>query len=180
VIVVAKFVEGAWITILVIPLLFCLMRRTRQRFDTVGRQLRHGPMQHLSQHAAPAVMLPMESWNAITAKALRFAMSLLGDVTAVHLSVLEGPEGDENEQELRREWQRNVVAPAGQAGIPVHRMVAPGLEYCGFLAPLHKIVLDMEQRYPDRAIAVLIAEVVKATWWDYLLFTYGRGNCRRR
>ena len=30
----------------------------------------------------------------------------------------------------------------------------------------------MEQRFPDRAIAVLIPEVVKVKWWDYLLYTY--------
>ncbi|MGA3404060.1 MAG: APC family permease [Acetobacteraceae bacterium] len=172
VIIVAKFVEGAWITILVIPLLFWLMQCIRQRFDTVKRQLRYGPMQHLAQHKPPAVMLPMESWNAITAKALHFAMSLSEHVIAVHLSALEGPEGDENEAELRRDWERDVIQPAQQAGVPVPQMVVLRSEYREFLAPLQKIVHDMEQRFPDRGIAVLIPEVVKVKWWDYLLYTY--------
>ncbi len=172
IIIVAKFVEGAWITILIIPLLFWLMHSIRRRFDTVAQQLRYGPMQHLAQHKPPAVMLPMESWNAITAKALHFAMSLSGNVIAVHLSALEGPEGDENEAELRRDWERNVVGPAQQAGIPVPQMVVLRSEYRRFLTPLQKLVQDMEQRFPDRAIAVLIPEVVKVKWWDYLLYTY--------
>jgi amino acid transporter len=172
IIVVAKFVEGAWITILVIPLLLCLMQCIRRRFDTVKQQLHYGPLRHLAQHRPPAVMLPMESWNAITAKALHFAMSLSGEVIAVHLSALEGPEGDENEQELRRDWERNVVAPARQAGLPVPQLLVLRSEFREFLEPLQKLVNDMEQRFADRAIAVLIAEVVKVKWWDYLLFTY--------
>jgi len=172
VIIVAKFVEGAWITILVIPLLFWLMHSIRHRFETVDRQLRYGPMRHLAQHKPPAVMVPLVSWNAITAKALHFAMILSQDVIAVHLSALEGPEGDENEAELRRDWQRNVVVPAQQAGVTVPQMVVLRSEFREFLAPLLKIVQEMEQRYPDRPIAVLIPEVVKVKWWDYLLYTY--------
>ena len=172
VIIVAKFVEGAWITILVIPLLFWLMHSIRQRFATVARQLRYGAMRHLAQHAPPAVMLPMHNWTAITAKALHFAMSLSADVLAVHLSALEGPDGDENEAELRRDWQRNVVAPARQAGLPAPKLVVLRSEYREFLAPLQKIVSDMEHQFADRTIAVLVPEVVKVKWWDYLLFTY--------
>ncbi|HVC61563.1 MAG TPA: APC family permease [Acetobacteraceae bacterium] len=172
IIIVAKFAEGAWITILVIPLLFWLMHSVRRRFDTVRRQLRYGAMQHLTRHNPPAVMLPMESWNAITAKALHFAISLSQDVLAVHLSALEGPEGDENEAELRRDWQRNVVMPAQQAGVPAPTLVVLRSEYREFLEPLQKIVREMEQRFPDRTIAVLIPEVVKVKWWDYLLYTY--------
>jgi amino acid transporter len=172
VIIVAKFVEGAWITILVIPLLFWLMQTIRQRYESVARQLRYGPMRHLAQHTPPAVLLPMHTWNAITAKALHFAMSLSSDVLAVHLSALEGPEGDENEAELHRDWQRNVMAPARQAGIPAPKLVVLRSEYREFLAPLQKIVSDMEHEFTDRAIAVLIPEVVKVKWWDYLLFTY--------
>jgi hypothetical protein len=172
IIILAKFVEGAWITILVIPLLFWLMQSIRHRFDTVRRQLRYGPMRHLAHHNPPAVMLAMESWNAIAAKALHFAMSLSEDVLAVHLSALEGPDGDENEAELRRDWQRNVVVPARQAGVPAPKLEVLRSEYREFLEPLQKIVQDLEHRFPDRAIAVLIPEVVKVKWWDYLLFTY--------
>jgi hypothetical protein len=172
IIILAKFIEGAWITIVVIPLLFLLMQGVRHRFETVKRQLRYGAMRHLSQHDAPAVMLPMLSWNAISAKALHFAMSLSQNVLAVHLSALEGPDGDENEAELRRDWQQNVVVPAEQAGVTVPKLAVLRSEYRQFITPLQKIVQEMEQRFPDRAIAVLIPEVVKAKWWDYLLFTY--------
>jgi amino acid transporter len=172
IIIVAKFVEGAWIIIVVIPLLFLVMQRIHHRFATVKRQLHYGPLRHLAHHGPPAVMMPMESWNAITAKALHFAMSLSENVTAVHLSALEGPDGDENEQELRRDWERNVVEPARQAGLPVPQLLVLRSEFREFLEPLQKIVSDMEQRFADRAIAVLIPEVVKVKWWDYLLFTY--------
>jgi amino acid transporter len=172
IIIAAKFVEGAWITILVIPLLFLAMYGIQRRFATVKEQLRFGPMRHLQDQTPPAVMLPMESWNAITAKALHFAMRLSHDVLAVHLSALEGPEGDENESALRRDWQRNVAAPARQAGVPEPKLVVLRSEYRQFLQPLLKIVRELEQEFADRPIAVLVPEVVKVKWWDYLLYTY--------
>ncbi len=172
IIIAAKFVEGAWITILVIPLLFLLMQGIQRRFATVKQQLHYGPMLRLQDQQPPAVMLPMESWDAITAKALHFAMRLSHDVLAVHLSALEGPEGDENESTLRRDWQRNVAAPARQAGVPEPKLVVLRSEYRQFLEPLLKIVRDLEQTFSDRPIAVLIPEVVKVKWWDYLLYTY--------
>jgi hypothetical protein len=45
-------------------------------------------------------------------------------------------------------------------------------EYREFLEPLQKIVQDMEQGFRDRGVAVLIPEIVKVKWWDYLLYTY--------
>jgi len=172
IIIVAKFVEGAWITILVIPLLFLVMQRIHHRFATMKRQLRYGPMHHLRQLLPPAVMLPMEGWNAITAKALHFAMRLSQDVLVVHLSALEGPDAEENDAQLHRDWHRNVVTPAEQAGVPVPRLAVLRSEYRQFLEPLQKIVHELEDRFPDRPIAVLIPEVVKVKWWDYLLYTY--------
>ena len=78
-------------------------------------------------------------------------------------------------QALRRDWQRNVVAPARQAGVSAPKFAVLRSEYREFLAPLQTIVRDMEQSYPDRAIAVLVPQAVKVTWWDCLLYT-----CRAR
>jgi amino acid transporter len=172
IIVIAKFVDGAWITILVIPLLFLLMQRIHRRFTTVRHELHCGPMHDIHRRNPPVVMLPMESWNAISAKALHFAMRLSQDVVAVHLSALEGPEGEENDTKLHRDWRRNVVAPAEQAGVPAPKLTVLRSEYREFLEPLQKIVRNLEASYPDRPIAVLIPEVVKVKWWDYLLYTY--------
>jgi hypothetical protein len=156
----------------VIPLLFLLMQRIRHRIEAVRQTLRCGPLRHMAQDGPPAVLLPMESWNAVAAKALHFAMSLSPDVLAVHLSALEGPDGDENEAELRRAWQRNVIAPAKRTGVPPPRLEVLRSEYREFVEPLQNLVHDLEQRFPERPIAVLIPEVVKVKWWDYLLFTY--------
>ena len=59
-----------------------------------------------------------------------------------------------------------------QAELPVPQLLVLRSEYREFLRPLQQIVADMEKRFPDRAIAVLIPEVVKVKWWDYLLYTY--------
>jgi hypothetical protein len=45
-------------------------------------------------------------------------------------------------------------------------------EYREFLEPLLKIVQGLEKRFPDRTVAVLIPEIVKIKWYDYLLYTY--------
>ena len=172
VIIIAKFTEGAWITVLVIPLLYLLLQRIHRRFQAMHRRTQYGVMRRMEYRNPPAIMIPMERWSAITAKALHFAMRISEHVVAVHLSALGGPEGDEDEAGLRRDWRRNVEQPAQEAGVPIPRLVVLRSEYREFLAPLLTIVHDLERRFPDRPIAVLIPEVVKAKWWDYLLFTY--------
>src|SRR5271166_3089224 len=94
VVVVAKFAEGAWVVVLLLPAAVVFMRRVRRHYERVAEEtaLTSGMVAGPRNLAPPIVIVPVEKWNAATEKALRFAMTLSPDVRAVHVTC----EADEN------------------------------------------------------------------------------------
>lgn len=172
IIIVAKFVKGAWITLLVIPGTILLLKLIRHYYDELAAQLRdEGPLD-LRQRTPPVVLVATEGWNRLTDKAVSFAMRLSPDVTAVHLTALEGPDSQEKESTLRQQWRREVEEPAAAAGLRPPRVVMLPARYRQIHAPLLGLIEAIEKKHPDRLVAVLIPEVVKRHWWQYILHTH--------
>jgi hypothetical protein len=109
VILSAKFVDSAWITVLVIPLVTAMLKAIKRHYELIDRQLRdEGPI-YLSGLEPPIVLLPLERWDRLAEKAVRFALLLSHDVVAIHLTQLEGPDAEQHEEILRRQWRGDVA-----------------------------------------------------------------------
>jgi amino acid transporter len=171
VIIAAKFIEGAWITIALIPATILLLKAIKHQYKREERVLYDPGAVDLSHHEAPVVLVPMERWNRLVDKALGFAVRLSPDVIAVHLTALGGPDSDEHEQALRRQWARKVERPARAAGIAPPRLVLLRSPYRRFVGPLLKFIRDICEEAPQRPVAVLVPELMKRHWWQYLLHT---------
>jgi amino acid transporter len=166
---VAKFMEGAWITLLVIPLVIILLRTVKRYYVELDSQLREdGPLE-LQKSKPPIVLVVTENWNRLTDRALQFALRLSPDVLAVHLTEMGGPEIHEQHRLLRRKWAQDVEQPAKQAGHKPPQLVLLEARYRRLQGPLLKFIAATEQENPDRLIAVLIPQLVKEHWWQYLL-----------
>lgn len=177
IIIMTKFLSGAWITLVAIPLLFVFLWKVKTYYTTIERKIASGPLQFRYQ-SAPVVLVLFQNWDELTAKALKFAMRLSGDITAIRLTALEGPDGDENEAQLRTEWRTNVEVPAVQAGFKTPRLLLIKSQYRRFMEPLVELVHEIENREPERTIAILIPEMVMLHWWDYFLQSYRTRNLR--
>jgi amino acid transporter len=169
IIVVAKFMEGAWITMLVIPCFIILLKTVKRYYVELDSQLREDKPLDLQHTRPPIVLLVMEDWNRLTDRALQFALRLSPDVVAVHLTDLGGPDVHEQRQLLRRKWHHDVERPAKQAGHKLPQLVLLEAHYRRIQGPLLKFIASTEAENPDRLIAVLIPQVVKEHWWQYLL-----------
>ena len=102
IIVVTKFVEGAWIVVLAIPATIALLLAIRRYYDRLNARLvTSGPFV-VEETQPPSVLVAVEGRNRMTDRALRFALTLSPDVVAVHLMRLAGPEAREAGVELRR------------------------------------------------------------------------------
>jgi amino acid transporter len=179
IIVIAKFADGAWITVLVIPGVIVLLKSIRSYYDHLDATLRdNGPLD-LSNVESPVVLVVTRAWNKPTDRALGFAMRLSHDVTAVHLTSLEGPE-QEDEATLRGEWAKDVEEPARKAGLKPPRLLNIGCEYRVIHEPILELVQKMEQEYPQRLIAILLTELVVTSWWQYLLHSRRARQLRSR
>jgi amino acid transporter len=130
VILAAKFVEGAWLTVIVIPCAIVLLRGVRRYYNEIDRQVLMGSRRQISleHHGPPLVLVPVKQWDRLTRKALEYALRRSPDVTAMHVIALEGPDGKDQEAKLRKEWQEFVEQPAKRTGRAPqhHRAVAAG------------------------------------------------------
>ena len=172
VIVAAKFAQGGWITIVAIPCVILLHKSIKRYYQNIAARLRdRGPLE-FRPGKPPVVLVTMRQWNCLTDEALRLAMQLSPDVTAVHLAALEGPDVQGDERKLREQWAKDVEKPAQAADYPnPPQLVFLSAPYRRIHAPLLKLIREIEDKNPDRTVAVLIPEVVKRHWWEYLLST---------
>jgi amino acid transporter len=163
VVLVAKFVAGAWITALLIPLMILLMSMVKRHYARVDSQTADDTPLDMSDVRPPFVIVPLDRWSRITEKGMRFALALSHDVRAVHIDC-----GEHNEA-LEAVWQRNVVAPVQAAGLPVPELITVQSPYRVIIVPLVDFVLKMEQENKGRTIAVLVPELVVKHWWENLM-----------
>jgi hypothetical protein len=160
VVLVAKFVEGAWITLLMIPLLLILMYSIRRHYDQVKELIATTEPLTLDRIQEPVVLVPIQNWTKISQKGLRVAYVLSREVKALHVSC----EDDDNS--LAANWKQLVQAPAEAAGYAAPELVVLPSPYRFVLRPLLDYVLKTQQEMPGRDITVLIPELVESHWFE--------------
>jgi hypothetical protein len=97
----------------------------------------------------------------------------------VHLSRLEGPESEADEQAVRARWQADVEMPAAAAGFNPPRLMLIPAPFRQIHEPLLRLIDRLDRDAPERAVAVLIPETVKSFWWQNLLHMHRAGRLRR-
>jgi hypothetical protein len=163
VVVVAKFVEGAWITVLLIPALVLFMKGVKHYFDRVAKETEHAGPLDVSDPHVPIVVLPVQQWGRVAQKALRVALTLSNEIEAVHVC-LEGEKSD-----IKDRWVEYVEEPAKKAGFPVAKLVMITSQYRQVLNPIVEYVLEAQKNNPHRRIAVVIPETVERHWYHFFL-----------
>ncbi|MBV8935528.1 MAG: APC family permease [Alphaproteobacteria bacterium] len=180
VILAAKFMEGAWVVVIAVPCVIILLKTLHRYYEMIDRQLRDEGAIALRGLEPPIAILPLQRWDRLADKAVRYALMLSPDVVAVHLTKLEGPDAEEHVGRLRRQWRNDVELPAQAAAMRPPEMIVSASPYRSFAGRLLKHISEIEERHPGRPVFVIIPEVVKEHWWDYLLLDSSRVRKLRR
>src|SRR5262249_46213380 len=112
----------------------------------------------------PIVILPMNAWNKMSQKGLRFALKLSSEIFVVQVKT-----GIKGEDDLARRWPEYVEKPTNSAHLPSPRLVTVPSPFRHVFNPLLDYILSVKQRNPDRQVAVLIPELVARHWYEHLL-----------
>ena len=164
VILVAKFVEGAWITILFIPMLILIFSAVRRHYHSVSLITRCTlPMVPACHSSKPIAVVPVDHYSQITRHGLELASRLTTDVIAVHV------QPDEHSEVLSKEWERFVVKPFEDAGDPPPKLVRLPSPYRFVIVPIVQYILQLAARQPERRIIVVIPELAEGKWYEYFL-----------
>jgi len=163
VVLVAKFMDGAWITALLIAALVVLMRAVNRHYVRVNKDVALDRPILPADVTEPIVVLPIDHWSRITEKALSFALSMSNDIRCLHVQTAEEPD------EICRDWEKNVAAPLRAAGKCVPKLEILQSPYRYVLAPVVDYVLNAEKQTNFHKICVLVPELVVRHWWENLL-----------
>ena len=163
IVLVAKFLDGAWMTALLIPALLMLMMAVHRYIGCVAKELECPHPLNVGGLRPPLVILPVEQWGMLTQKSLQVALTISPDVQAVHVC------GDGDAQTLQAHWAQLVDDPAKQAGFTAMKLVMLESPYRFVIVPIVDYVLKVQQENPERRIAVVIPEMIETHWWHYFL-----------
>ena len=165
VVLVAKFTEGAWVTVLLIPGIVTLFNRVHAHYARVAKAVENPGALDVSNLWPPVVVIPVKEWDAITERALQFALRLSPDVIGVHV----GTDAGETFR-LQGVWEEFVTKPATDAGLNPPRLVIVSSPYRRLFNPLLDYISHLKAEIPlNRQIAVVIPELVEQHWYEYLL-----------
>jgi amino acid transporter len=164
VVLVAKFIEGAWITLLFIPLLLIFFRTVRRHYHdvSVDTSCRVAMIPKL-RSAPPIAIVPFDRWSAITKQALEFASRLSPEMIALHV------EPGEHSELLHDDWDRYVVSAFREVGGEPPKLEILPSPYRFIILPIVQYILALSEKYHDRKIIVIIPELVECHWYEYFL-----------
>ena len=163
VVLVAKFVDGAWITALLIVLMITMMRTVKRHYVRVSQATALDRPIVPAQVTEPIVVVPIDRWSRITEKALSFALSMSNDIRCLHVQVVEEPD------EICRDWERDVAEPLRAAGKCVPKLEILQSPYRYVLQPVVEYVLQVEKESEFKKVCVLVPELAVRHWWENLL-----------
>ena len=157
VIAVAKFREGAWIVVLLIPAIVFVLYNIYRHYRSVAEELALGDTAEPLPPAPTAqrVVVPVGGLNRAVVRTLAYAKSISDDVTAVHVATEEG-----EVERLRAEWQR------WGGDVPLVIIESP---YRTFLGPLLAYIDALDAQRPGGPITVVIPEFIPKRWWQQVL-----------
>ena len=163
VVLVAKFVEGAWITALLIALMIVIMKAVKRHYTNVNRATTlHRPITP-AEISEPIVIVPIDRWSRITEKAISFALSMSNDIRCLHVQLTDEPD------DICKEWEKDVSEPLRAAGKCVPKLEILRSPYRYVLQPMVDYVLAVERESSFKKVCVLVPELVVKHWWENLL-----------
>jgi amino acid transporter len=164
VVLVAKFAEGAWITLLFIPSLIVFFNAVRRHYHFVRMAtICTVPALPAVVDTPPIAVVPVDRWSRICKQALEFASRLSPEIIAVHVEL------GEYSELLREDWVRYVQEPFRAAGVQPPKLTILPSPYRFVIVPIVQYVLDLSEKHPDRRFAVVVPELVEDHWYEYFL-----------
>jgi hypothetical protein len=154
---VSKFAEGAWITILVIPLTVAVFYKIRAHYRQVGQQLSlRGLPPDLKPYPPPRVVVPISGVHRGTVDAINYARSIARNVSAVYIE-LEPGDGQHIRETFECWWP----------DVPLVILPSP---YRSIVGPLLDFLDETDRQHNDGQLAaVVLPEFIPAKWWQSLL-----------
>ena len=155
---IAKFALGAWMVLVLIPVLIAMMWGIHRHYRSVEDALTlERAKVRLPRRAAPRVIVPIGRLDRATLEALAFAGSITKTVTAVHVT-----DDAAAAERMKDRWEELDLGD----GIDLVILESP---FRALIPPLLAYIDALASQDPERPITVVLSEFVPRRPWEYLL-----------
>ncbi|HEX3045613.1 MAG TPA: amino acid permease, partial [Bacillota bacterium] len=164
---VTKFMHGAWIVVIVIPILMIIMLKIKRHYSLVAEKLKLVPEElaaiDLTKHTYDMhVIVPIDSVNRASIRALRYARTMTKKVVAFHVAI-----NHEKEMRVKEQWQQI------KTDIPLIVRYSP---YRKVLKPLFDFISSYEENEYQKGdmITIVLPQFTINSWWEFFLHNQTR------
>jgi amino acid transporter len=158
IVMVSKFTEGAWVPMVVIPIVMGLLWVTHDHYARVADRLRIDPSYAPAGRENTVVVL-LSGVHRSSLQAVNFARSL----NPARIVCAAAADEDAAEH-LREEWTRHDVK--ARFGVDLHIVESP---YRELTRPLLHYLDELDAQHPGDIVTVVLPELVVDKWWEQLL-----------
>jgi hypothetical protein len=163
VVILSKFVEGAWITVVTIPGILLLMYAVRRHYSNIQHEIDSPEPLDLTGNQEPLVVVPLQQWSKIAKHALCASLAISREVTCLYVTEEDKP------AEFRDAFEHNVAEPARQAGADPPQLVVLQSPFRFVVYPIVDYVIKLSEENPGRRVIAVVPELVEHRWYNYFL-----------
>jgi amino acid transporter len=151
---ITKFTAGAWIVVVLIPLLIMLFRGIHRHYFEARQEL-ESLTPTRSEDILNVVVVPVASINPVTRQTLAYARSISENVSAIHIS-----DEEEGIEFMRDHWQDLAT------DVPLVIIESP---YRSLVGPMLSYLDELQKQAPTATLTVVLPEYVPRHWWEQIL-----------
>ncbi|MGO8947832.1 MAG: APC family permease [Ktedonobacterales bacterium] len=186
VITISKFDRGAWIVVILVPVLVLTFRGISHHYQYV-KVATVSPTPLHPEQLKHIIIVPIAELNLPAVQSLAYACSITAEVQAIHVATdpqeeaefrakwdswMKGRQGTWDSLLQNREPDNAAVAAKNfsQSSKPVNpQLVIIESPYRSMVAPLIKYIDAVREDHLDTTISVVLPEFVPAHWWERIL-----------
>lgn len=150
-----KFMHGAWMVIMAIPVIMIITKKIHLHYQSVSRQLSIENAPTGEEFIHHSVIVPISGLQRAVLNAVKYAKAISGDVTAVYVCIDPAVT-----MKLKVSWEKYGM------GIPLVILDSP---YRSIIEPLIDYIDEVRKSYQKGVITVVLPEFVPRKWWHHIL-----------
>jgi len=151
---ITRFMEGAWVVILIIIVLVLVFRAIHTHYQEASSELM-ALTPTRSEDITLLVVVPIAKMNRVAQQTLAYARSISDNVSAVHIS-----DDEEAIATMQEQWQQV------ESDVPLVIIESP---YRSLVGPLLTYLDEIQRQAPNATLTVVLPEYVPRHWWEQIL-----------
>ena len=155
VVVVSKFTIGAWIPVVVIPIIVLIFRRIHRHYEKIDRRMAAAPGEKVRRRTNTVVVLVGKVTKG-SLTAIAYARSLNPD-RLIAVTVVSSPEEQER---ITKQWEDHQIP------VELRELYSP---YRELSRPIMSFIDELDSSHEDDFVTVIVPEFALDHWWQQLL-----------